>query len=155
MNSKFLLLSFVLIAVLFSGCAETNNSEENSASPIIIKKSVGQGDEDYDMSMPAEVCGSLLEEFHDSSPALDCHIIVEKRVDYVDVDYADELKKECPSGYSIAGCYSCVFECKNFECPKEGVIECGGITENESEAKQCDRYTNWASKNCEIKGIYE
>jgi len=85
---------------------------ENNATPKTIKMSEMQGDYVYDTRTPGEVCDSLLQEVQDSNPNLNCRVVVEKRIDFVDVDYQNVLEEECVDGYSIAGCYSCTFECK-------------------------------------------
>jgi hypothetical protein len=78
-----------------------------NTSPKIIKRSVLQGDEIYDPRSPVEACNSLTEEIQDSNHDLNCQLIDSKRIDsYEDFD------RECVDGASIAGCFSCTFECK-------------------------------------------
>jgi hypothetical protein len=79
-----------------------------NASPQIIKRSVLQGDEIYDPRLPVEACNSLAKEIQDSKPNLNCQLSDSKRID----SYHQDFDRECVDGASIAGCFSCTFECK-------------------------------------------
>ena len=105
MNKKLVILP-VMILVIISVAIIIFLSSANT-SPQIIKRSVLQGDEIYDPRLPVEACNSLAKEIQDSKPNLNCQLIDSKRIDsYQDFD------RECVDGASIAGCFSCTFECK-------------------------------------------
>ena len=105
MNRK-LIISLVMTLAIISIAIIIFFSSTNT-SPQIIKRSVLQGDEIYDPRSPVEACNSLIKEIQDSKPNLNCQLIDSKRIDsYQDFD------RECVDGASIAGCFSCTFECK-------------------------------------------
>ncbi len=92
-----LAIILVLLIVIFS-------FKDNS--PKIIERSVSQGDYVRDDRSTIEACNSIIQEVQNSNPNLNCKLIDSKRVDSPD-DY-----KKCVDGASIAGCFTCTFECK-------------------------------------------
>jgi hypothetical protein len=91
--------------MLLAGCGPEEDAEETP--PQIIKRSVSQGDEVYDSRSPVEACNSLIKDIQDSNPTLNCQLIDSKRI-----DSGEGVDSECVDGASIAGCFSCTFECK-------------------------------------------
>lgn len=115
----FLLLGIIIIILIvvgiyYSDLFKKNNIDSSQTSdsfknlkPGIIKISEGQGDEVYDDRSPIEVCDSILKQIQDLNSNLECQIINSTRI-----DARTNFEKECPTEYSIAGCFSCTFDCK-------------------------------------------
>jgi hypothetical protein len=73
------------------------------SSPKIIERSVMMGDYVVDTRSPEEACGGITQEVQDSNSGLKCRLI--------DSDVPED-SSECIDGASIAGCFTCTFECK-------------------------------------------
>lgn len=104
-NKKLIygILVVVVITIVGVGLLVLNKPE---ISPKIINRSIPQGDFVKDTRSPIEACNSIIKEVQGSNPNLNCRLIDSKRIDSPD-DW-----KECVDGASIAGCFTCEFECK-------------------------------------------
>ena len=113
MKKRSITLLLVIVIILFSGCSTKKQSSYATSNQFtnlksgIIKISEGQGDEVYDDRSPADVCNSMLNQIQDSNPDMECQVINSGRV-----DNPQNPEKECPTESSIAGCFSCTFDCK-------------------------------------------
>jgi len=67
---------------------------------------VPQGDFVLDESLPDDACGAIIQEVQNANPKLYYVLIHSERIDL------DDNLDECVDGASVAGCFSCIFECK-------------------------------------------
>jgi len=115
-KAKFLVLCIVLAAViaiaaytpgLFKSKDESVQSKKEAViHPGTIMLSEPQTDEEYDSRSPEEVCRELLLEAQVPSKDTKCEITKAVRID------GAATLEQCPTGTSLAGCFSCTFECK-------------------------------------------
>jgi len=85
----------IIIAVIFlAACKPHVSSTMTTTLP--------QGDEIRDERTPAEACDPLLEEKYRG-----CRLVYSERIDASAPDYLER----CAKGGSVAGCFSCTFEC--------------------------------------------
>ena len=104
MNKKLIITLVIILAIIF--VIVIIIFSPTSSSPKTIERSVVQGDYVKDSRSPIEACNSIIQEVQDSNPNLNCRLIDSKRIDFSD-DW-----DECIDGASIAGCFTCTFECK-------------------------------------------
>lgn len=95
-----------LIIIVFT---MRKNETKNADGSVIIKRSVVQGDEQYDARLPEDACAGLLAEVQKKYPGKKCRLIESKRLDS---DRDGNITEECVDGAGIGGCFACQFECK-------------------------------------------
>jgi hypothetical protein len=102
--SLFLLAIVILLLLVYYFLID------KESFPVIVKGVVGQGDEVYDARKPADACNSIAESFQ----YRECRLIDAKRVDSGKVD-EETLGRDCLGLATVAGCFSCTFECSGLE----------------------------------------
>lgn len=85
---------------------------KTTPSPITLKTAVGQTDKSYDTRMPEEVCNIRQQQIQTYNPSLLCELTSSKRIDYSEEINLDYFSSECVDSLSLAGCFSCFFECQ-------------------------------------------